>query len=96
MAAEFLTKFVEIFFDIMSFAILARVIISWLAMGGSRGGGSKIRVLLYDVTEPVLRVFRKIIPRLGMIDISPLIALIVLDLIKVMLVSVILSLSVSV
>jgi len=95
MAIEFLAKFVEIFFDVLSFAILARVIISWLAMGGSNRGG-RIQMVLHDVTEPVLGPFRKVIPRLGMIDISPLIALIVLDLVKVMLISIILSLSASI
>ncbi len=85
----------QILFDLMSFAILARVIMSWFVMSGGGeggGGGGRMKVMLYEITEPVLSVFRKIIPRLGMIDISPLIALLALDFIKIAIVSIILSL----
>ena len=95
MIIQFLGRFVQILFDLMSFAILARVIMSWFAMsggGGGGGGGGKMKVMLYEITEPVLSVFRKIIPRLGMIDISPLVALLALDFIKIAIVSIILSL----
>lgn len=82
----------QILFDLMSFAILARVIMSWFVMSGGGGGGGRMKAVLYEITEPVLRVFRKIIPRLGMIDISPLIALLVLDFVKIVIVSLIFSL----
>jgi len=35
--------------------------------------------MLYQATEPVLRIFRGILPRMGMIDLSPLIAFFALD-----------------
>lgn len=85
-----MARFVQILFDLMSFAILARVILSWFAAGGGNGG-SRIKMLLYDITEPVLGIFRKIIPRMGMIDISPLVALLVLDFVKIVLVSLIIT-----
>ena len=37
---------------------------------------------LRDVSEPYLRIFRKIIPSMGMIDFSPWVALIVLGLVS--------------
>lgn len=54
--------------------IIARVIISWLA-GYSR---HPIIPLVYQLTEPVLRPFSRLIPPLGGIDLSPLFALIAL------------------
>ena len=76
MAAIFLINFVSIFFDLLSFAIIARILMSWI----SGGGGGRARVFLHSVTEPILAPFRRAIPRLGMFDISPIVALIVLDL----------------
>lgn len=60
--------------------IIVYVLMSWLRP--STG-------LLYDVyhalgtiTEPWLGIFRRIIPPLGMIDISPIVAILALDLIQ--------------
>jgi len=54
--------------------IIARVIVSWI------GGQSQhpIIPLIYQLTEPVLRPFNRVIPPLGGIDLSPLLALIAL------------------
>ncbi len=90
MALDFIVKFIQILFDLVSFAILARIILSWFTAGGG-GGGGKIRLVLYDITEPILGPFRKVVPRLGMIDISPIIALLALDLLKVIVISLLVS-----
>ncbi|MBU0667898.1 YggT family protein [Patescibacteria group bacterium] len=74
----FIIRFVGILFDLISFAIIARILLSWMPSGG----GEKIRFILRDITEPILGPFRKIVPRLGMIDISPIVALIALDLLR--------------
>lgn len=54
------------------FLILAVVILSWL--------GSRVRhpivPLMYQLTEPVLQPFRRLIPPIGGIDLSPLFAII--------------------
>ena len=78
MFAEFLVRTVSIFFDLLSFAIIVRVLLSWFPAGS----GGRMREVLHDVTEPVLGPFRKIVPRLGVIDISPIVAIIVLDIVK--------------
>jgi YggT family protein len=44
---------------------------------------------LRDVSEPYLRVFRRFIPQLGQIDLSPMLAIIVLYIARYLLVSVI-------
>jgi YggT family protein len=59
-------------------AILGRIIMSWVAPN-SEGPVARI---LYDVTEPILGPFRRIIPRIGMLDISPMVAIMVMQLVE--------------
>lgn len=77
-------------FDLISFSIIARIVLSWVSIGGMKNQQSgKIFMILHDVTEPILAPFRKIIPQIGMIDISPLIAILLLDFVKLMILSII-------
>ena len=78
MIGEFIFRFVSIFFDLLSFAVLARILMSWVPSGGA----PQLRAILRDITEPILGPFRRLIPRIGMIDISPIVAIIALDLVK--------------
>jgi YggT family protein len=67
--------------SLYTFAIFARVLLSWVPL---RSGTLLYRLytVLYDVTEPYLRFFRRFIPtvRLGnsALDLSPLVGLVVL------------------
>lgn len=83
---QFLLVFVETFFNILMFAIIIRVLLSWVP-----GAGGQLRVVLNDVTEPILGPFRRIIPRMGMIDISPIIAIFVIDITRSILLQIIVS-----
>lgn len=56
------------------FAIFVRVILSWV----SQGGYNPAIAILHTLTEPVLRPFRRLIPPLGGLDISPVLAIILL------------------
>jgi YggT family protein len=49
------------------------------------GGAAKLKSVLFDITEPILSPFRNIIPRIGLIDISPIVAIIALDIVKTIL-----------
>ena len=57
----------------------------------STGGASRVSDailgFLRDVSEPYLRVFRRFIPPMGQIDLSPLLAIIVLYVVRLLLVS---------
>ena len=68
--------------DIYSAIIIASAIMSWLvAFGVVNVRNQFIRVvvdLLYRVTEPVLRPLRRLLPNLGGIDISPVVALLLI------------------
>ena len=59
----------------LSFAIFIRAILSWFPIDQS----NRIVRFIADVTEPILSLFRRVIPRIGMMDISPLAALLVLN-----------------
>lgn len=65
-------------FQIYSFMLIAYILMSWIpAMQGSTIGK-----LLEKVCEPYLAFFRKFIPPIGMIDISPIVAIFVLNYIQ--------------
>ncbi|SDJ73877.1 YggT family protein [Sediminibacillus albus] len=61
--------------EIYSFALIAYILMSWFPGARESSFGS----FLARICEPYLEPFRKIIPPLGMIDISPLVAILVLN-----------------
>ncbi len=79
----FLVSFVEILFQILIFAILIRALISWFPIAPSH----PLVRLLDDITEPILAPLRRVVPRLGMMDITPIVAMIALQILEQILVS---------
>ncbi len=63
---------------ILQYAILARVLLSWVNVDKS----ARWYQILYSVTEPSLKVLRNILPRTGMIDLSPILAFFILGFIE--------------
>ena len=63
--------------DILTIIILLRVIVSWYS---PRPTNIVVRIL-HRLTEPILAPLRRIIPRVGRFDFSPLVAIILLQLI---------------
>ena len=72
---EFVTTFVGLLLNILWIAILVRVLLSWFPIDQR----NPIVRVVYDITEPVLAPFRRVIPRIGMFDLSPLAALLVIS-----------------
>lgn len=62
--------------EIYSWALIIYILMSWFP--GARE--SSIGSFLARICEPFLEPFRRIVPPLGMIDLSPLVAIIVLNL----------------
>ncbi len=62
------------------FAILARVVLSWVDPNPYPTNAFKR--LLFTITDPVLEPLRRVIPPIGMIDITPIAAFIILQLIE--------------
>lgn len=75
--SEVLANFVLLLATVLSLLILARVIISWVMPGG---GGSLV-AFVYAATEPILAPIRNMLPATGGFDFSPMIAILLLQLI---------------
>jgi len=71
----FLLTFLGLLLQILWLAILVRVILSWFPVDQS----NPIIRIVWDVTEPILAPFRRVIPRIGMFDLSPLAAFLVIS-----------------
>jgi len=65
------------------FIIIVQIIISWV----NPGAYNPITVLMYQLSEPILKPARRLIPPAGGFDFSPMIAIIVLQLMIILLVS---------
>jgi YggT family protein len=76
-----IAELIGLFLNVLLFSILVQVIISWVNPGSYNPAVS----LLYSLTEPVLRPCRRLIPPMSGIDLSPMVALIAIQLIKMLL-----------
>ncbi len=65
--------------QIYTFVLLIRILITWIP---NLDPYHPIVQLLFQVTEPVLEPARKLIPPIGMIDISPIVVFIVLGILQ--------------
>jgi YggT family protein len=72
---QYLITFLGLLLQILWIAILIRVILSWFPVDPS----NPIIRIVWEITEPVLAPFRRIIPRIGMFDLSPLAAWLVIS-----------------
>jgi YggT family protein len=69
-----LIQLIQLFFGLYSFAIIARVFISWVQVDPYH----PLIQFLYRITEPVLAPLRARIRPVGMMDVSPMVALLLL------------------
>jgi YggT family protein len=71
MVVELIFRFLEL----CNIVLLVRVIVSWFPVDRSAGWYRA----LYAVTEPVLRPIRSLVPPIGMVDVSPLVAFLLIS-----------------
>ena len=84
---EILALAINVVFQFLWWAILIRVLISWLPMAGIRiDPYNPIIRTLFSITDPILEPLRKY-TTIGMIDLSPIVALFGLDIIRRILIS---------
>ena len=69
--------FVNVFIILYGLVTFGYIISSWLRLPYSPTV-NRIQRFLYDVCEPYLRIFRRVLPSAGAIDFSPMVALIAL------------------
>jgi YggT family protein len=74
MIAEVVLSFFNLFFTILSLAIVARALVSWFPVDPYHPAV----ILLDQITEPFIAPLRRIVPPLGMMDITPIVALILI------------------
>ena len=75
--ASSLQSFVRVFVSIYILLILAYVLLSWIQLPYS-GVASTVQRFLDEVCRPYLGLFRGRIPSLGPLDLSPIVAVVVL------------------
>ena len=66
--------------NLVFYALLGMIILSWLAPNASHPGAE----LLYQLSEPFLAPFRKIVPDLGGLDLSPILLFVAINLVEAM------------
>lgn len=76
---SWLLGFVSYLCRILSYAIFFRAILSWFTTNRY----NLLVVLLDVVVGPILSPLRRIVPRLGMFDITPLVAIVILSIIPI-------------
>ncbi|KAE9640534.1 MULTISPECIES: YggT family protein [Pseudomonas] len=72
-----------LFLKIFFFALIISVILSWVAPGSHNPGAE----LVNQICEPALAPFRKILPNLGGLDLSPIFAFLALKLIDMLVIN---------
>jgi YggT family protein len=74
-ALDYLRTFLSMLLSVLHVAIPARVILSWFPIRPENA----ITRTLHEITEPVLAPFRRVIPRLGVFDLAPFAAVLVIS-----------------
>ena len=71
-AVDNVKSFLYVFVVVYSILILAYIITSWVRLPYSPWL-NRIQRFLYDVCEPYLRLWRRILPTFGPLDLSPMV-----------------------
>ena len=71
-------KFVDVFTSIMIAAIFVRAIISWVITDPR----NQLVSALDQITEPILAPLRRVMPRMGALDLTPMVAILILYVIQ--------------
>jgi len=71
---EYFVRVVVILCNVMAVAVVIRSLLSWFPVDPN----NFLVVFLVTITEPILSPLRRIVPRLDMIDLSPMVAILLL------------------
>jgi len=71
-AVDSVVSFLQVFIYVYSILILAYIITSWVRLPYSVWL-NRIQRFLYDVCDPYLRIWRRILPTFGPLDLSPVV-----------------------
>lgn len=83
MSSHDLASLISLLFTVLTFAIVGRALLSWF----DPGLRSSVGRILVDITEPIISPIRRVVPPFGMFDMSPIIAILLLQLLQRLIVS---------
>ena len=75
--SEFVVLFVNLLASALWMALIGRVVISWINIDRS-SPLFPIVAIIYQITEPILAPIRSVLPSFGMLDLSPMVAIILI------------------
>lgn len=78
MSTSDLASFVNLFFTVLTFIVVGRALLSWF----DPGMRTSIGQVLVQITEPMLAPIRRLMPSTGVIDLSPIILIIGLQVVS--------------
>jgi len=81
-----LAQFVGVFLWVYLLLLFAYILTSWIRLP-YRPWLNRVQRFLYDVCDPYLRIFRRFLPPLGPLDLSPMVAIFVLLIVQNVVVS---------
>ena len=86
-----IAQLLDLLFNVYLFSLIAVALLSWISPAPRNSAVS----LLHNLTYPVLRALRRIIPPIGGVDLSVLVALVVIQLTKMLVMQPLLQLAAS-
>lgn len=85
-----LIEIINLLFRLYSYAILARIVLSWIPLERN----NLVVQFIYKITEPILAPFRIILPLGGMgLDLSPIIVFFLINLLQRAIINILISLA---
>ncbi len=78
-----LVEIIRVAFRLLEILLIIRILLSWI----NHDPNNAVIKFIYDITEPILAPFRRIIPPIAMIDFSPIVAFFALDIVKSLLIT---------
>ncbi|MDQ7859849.1 MAG: YggT family protein [Armatimonadota bacterium] len=84
-----LIALVNVVFQVLYILVLARVLLSWVP---GLGLGHPVVRAVHTLTAPILDPIRRVMPPVGGLDLSPILAFLVLALVRELLISALLAL----
>lgn len=67
-------RFIDVFVGVYVLLVFAYILLSWIRTPYSPIV-ERVRRFLYDICDPYLRIFRRFVPALGPLDLSPIVAI---------------------
>lgn len=75
---SFIGDMLSLVIQVLTFAVFIRAILSWFPIGQ----GNPLSSITCALTEPILAPIRRLLPRVGTLDLSPIAAIILLQVVS--------------